>query len=538
MDCTRRLPALLLLSLSLCLSALQARAEPATATQAVPLEIGNRTIHVFRAPLGAFTASERAEGARRRIAAAFAKDGEGWTSVRPTEQGLQVELDGKPLFYVLPGDANALAGETPEELANQASHVLQKAWAEAQERRDPKAGLDAFLRVGLATVLLLAVLTISVKLSAKLRGTLVGRLAGWLSATAAQRLSDRSVTLLPALVDRLLILATWLLGMFLVFVFLTYSLAQFVVTRPASESFSNSILGLAGDALTAVAGALPGLFIAVTIFLVTWVVTRISAEFFDSVADKPVERARLNAHTAPATRRIVNASLWLFAVAMAYPYLPGSHTEAFKGLSVILGLMVSIGASGIVGQIASGVMIVYTYALKKGEYVRIQDYEGTVTELGLFVTRLRTGLGEEIAIPNALVLGNVTRNYSRLQEGKGYVLDTTVTIGYDTPWRQVHALLTEAAGTIPEIMADPAAYVVQTALDDFYVAYKLVVCVNTDVPATRARVASDLHAAIQDAFNRHGVQIMSPHYLGDPAGPKMVAETDWYAAPARRPERA
>lgn len=99
----------------------------------------------------------------------------------------------------------------------------------------------------------------------------------------------------------------------------------------------------------------------------------------------------------------------------------------------MLGLMVSIGAAGVVGQIASGIIIVYTYALKVGEYVRIQEHEGTVTEVSLFVTRLRIGLVEEIAIPNAVVLGNVTRNYSRVAGGKGYVLDTSVTIGYDTP---------------------------------------------------------------------------------------------------------
>jgi small-conductance mechanosensitive channel len=314
--------------------------------------------------------------------------------------------------------------------------------------------------------------------------------------------------------------------------FLTYSLGQFVLTRPASERLSQSIGNLASDALTGFAASLPGMFIAVLIFLMAWVVTRIATEFFLSVETRPAEDGRLNAHTAPATRRIVNATLWLFAIAMAYPYLPGSHTEAFKGLSVIIGLMVSIGASGVVGQIASGIIIVYTYALKKGEYVRIQEFEGTVTELSLFVTRLRTGLGEEIAIPNAVVLGNVTRNYSRVVGGNGYVLDTTVTIGYDTPWRQVHALLIEAAQAIPEILRNPPAYVVQSGLSDFYVAYQLVVHVDTDVPSTRARVASDLRAAIQDAFNRHGVQIMSPNFEAQPEQAVLVPKARWHDAPA------
>ncbi len=513
---------------------------PATATVAaieagIPLDVGQRTVHTFRAPLGMFTPAERAEAARRRIEAAFQQGGEGWTWIRPTEQGFLVELDGQALFLVLPGDALSQAGETPEGLANQASRLLQKAWAESREQQNTRALWNAALKAMLATIVLLAILALLAKLSSKVRYVTVERLRPWLKRTVAAALSARTITLIPALIDRIQLLLTWLLALGVFFVYLSYTLSLFVVTRPTSERLAQSLNRLGDNALAAVADALPGLFIAIVIFLLAWIATKISAEFFDSVERRPDQQSPLNTHTAPATRRIVNAMLWLFAVAMAYPYLPGSHTEAFKGLSVIVGLMVSIGASGVVGQIASGVMIVYTYALKKGEYVRILDCEGTVTELGLFVTRLRTGMGEEIALPNALVLGNVTRNFSRVHSGRGYVLDTTVTIGYDTPWRQVHAILIEATQAIPEIFKDPQPYVMQTALSDFYVAYKLVVYVQADAPAERARVASDLHAAIQDAFNRHDVQIMSPHYLGDPPSPKTVPQAQWFAAPARKP---
>jgi len=508
-----------------------------TSGEAVPLLIGQRTIHTFRSPLGLFSASERAEGSRRRIEASFEQAGEGWTSLKTTEQGIQVELDGKPMFFVVPGDASPLAGESTEDLANSAVRILQLAWKERQERRDPRASLDAFLKVAVATALLALLLTVAIKLSKKLRMVAIGKLSAWISASDATHFSAPVLRTIPSLAQRFLLLLTWLFGMFVVFVYFTYSLGQFAVTRPASESLSHSILSLGIDTLTAIAASLPGIFVAAVIFLSVWVVTRISGELFDNVETRSTDGVWLNTHTAPATRRIVNASLWLFAVAMAYPYLPGSHTEAFKGLSVMVGLMVSIGASGVVGQIASGIILVYTYALKRGEYVRINDYEGTVTELSLFVTRLRTGMGEEIAIPNALVLGNVTRNFSRIQNSagrSGYVLDNTVTIGYDTPWRQVHAMLIEAAAATPEILEDPAPYVVQTALSDFYVAYKLVVNVGTDVPAARARVASDLHAAIQDAFNRYGVQIMSPHYYGDPEQAKLVSEANWYASPSQQ----
>jgi small-conductance mechanosensitive channel len=527
----RWLQALLLGLFLLCASTL-ARPAVADSDESVPLVIGGRSIHVFRAPLGMFTAAERAEGARKRIERAFTQPGEGWTSIRQSSLGTEVQLDGKVLFLIVAGDARPATGETPEDLANQSSRVLQKAWAEARERDDAGARLEGALKVAVATALLLAVLMTMLRLSSRLRRALVEHLSRRLELLPGEHWGQRLSASLPEATSRLVVLLTWLLGLALAYFYLTYALGQFAITRPASESMSNSITSLMVDAFGAIVESLPGMFISVIIFLLAWVATRISTEFFAGVETRPTDSATLNTHTAPATRRIVNASLWLFAVAMAYPYLPGAHTEAFKGLSVIVGLMASIGASGVVGQIASGVMIVYTYALKKGEYVRIQDYEGTVTELGLFVTRLRTGLGEEIALPNAFVLGNVTRNFSRIDGDRGYVLDTTVTIGYDTPWRQVHAMLLEAAATIPEIRGIPPAYVVQTALSDFYVAYKLVVHVDTDVPATRARVASDLHAAIQDAFNRHGVQIMSPHYVLDPATPKIVAEKNWSPPPA------
>jgi len=497
-----------------------------------PLVIDHRTILVFRAPLGMFSADERAQAARKRIQDALAQPGDGWTSVKSTALGEEVAIDGRPMFLVVAGDARTAAGETPEDLANAASRVLQKVWSDASERRDPRADLKALPRVALATVLVVAALAIGIMAAAFARRRIVKGLAARLGALPGAAPRGRMARVLPGLVGRLILLATWLVGLFLIFVYLSYSLSQFVLTRPVGDSLAQSIRDLGVQALGAMADSLPGIFIAAFIFLLAWVATRVSAELFANVDPGRDEGAFINAHTAPATRRLVNASLWLFAVAMAYPYLPGSQTEAFKGLSVIVGLMVSIGASGVIGQIASGVMIVYTYALRVGEYVRIQEHEGTVTEIGLFVTRLRTGMDEEISLPNTLVLANVTRNFSRAGNGSGYVLDVTVTIGYDTPWRQVYAMLLEAAKAVPEIRAEPPAYVMQTALSDFYVAYKLVAHVDADTPATRARVASELHEQIQDVFNRYGVQIMSPHYERDPAAPKVVPEARWHEAPA------
>jgi small-conductance mechanosensitive channel len=238
----------------------------------------------------------------------------------------------------------------------------------------------------------------------------------------------------------------------------------------------------------------------------------------------------------PTTRRLFNIGIWLFAIAMAYPYLPGAQTDAFKGISVLLGLMVSLGASSVVGQGAAGLILTYTRTMRVGEYVRVGEHEGTVTRIGMFTTTIRTGLGEELTIPNSVITSAVTKNYSRAVDGAGFIVDTTVTIGYDAPWRQVEAMLIEAARRTPGIVDPPAPRVFQTALSDYYPEYRLVAQAIPTDPRPRAEVLTLLHANIQDVFNEHGVQIMSPHYMVDPTAAKVVKPEDWYRTPARPPK--
>jgi len=153
----------------------------------------------------------------------------------------------------------------------------------------------------------------------------------------------------------------------------------------------------------------------------------------------------------------------------------------------------------------------------------------------MFATRLATGKGEEVVLPNSYVVSNTTRNFSRSVHGKGFVLHTTVTIGYSTPWRQVDAMLLRAAERSRGILASPAPYVIQTALSDFYVEYCLVAYAGPEAPSKRAEAISELHANVQDVFNEHGVQIMSPHYMIDPTHPQVVPKDRWFEAPAAQP---
>ena len=193
--------------------------------------------------------------------------------------------------------------------------------------------------------------------------------------------------------------------------------------------------------------------------------------------------------------------------------------------------MVTLGSSGLVTQIMSSFMITYSRSLRLGDFVRIGDVEGTVMQLGLLSTKVKTVWSEEVTIPNAVVISQTTTDYSRQIDTQGVFTPTSVTIGYDAPWRQVHAMLLAAAALTPGLRADPKPRVLQTSLGDFYVQYTLLVSLERQ--ELRPFTMATLYANIQDQFNEHGVQIMSPHYVIDPAKPKVVPKQEWFAAPAQ-----
>ncbi|MBK6395613.1 MAG: mechanosensitive ion channel [Betaproteobacteria bacterium] len=255
---------------------------------------------------------------------------------------------------------------------------------------------------------------------------------------------------------------------------LGYVLALFPYTRPWAEGLTGFLVRTSVGLLEAIAHAAPSLFVAALIFVIAWAVNRVQKRFFDRVEAGRITIGSIDRDTAPATRRLATIAIWMFAAVMAYPYIPGSDTDAFKGLSVLLGLMVSVGASGIVGQAAAGLILMYTRTFRTGEYVRVGDREGTLTRMGLFTSTMRTGRGEELTLPNSQILASVTTNYTRVVDGPGFIAAAKVSIGYDAPWRQVHAMLIEAAKRVEGVLDTPPPTVFQTSLDDFYVQYRLV----------------------------------------------------------------
>ncbi len=487
----------------------------------------NRRVATLRAPLFGHPPADRARRAQAAIAETLALGGPGAVDTEAMSQGVVVKVDGRFAFVVQPEDADRAAGETPEQAAAAAVARLREAIAATREARDVSTLLHGALAALLASIVAAAAAYGSRALFRALGRRMIRAAdtgAGRLRVGGTQLISRDRV--LDA-VRRLLLGLRWLVLLAIGYEWLGFVLRRFAWTRPWGEQLNDFLVGAIATVGGGVLEALPELALAVLIFAIAGIVARVLSAFLDRAAGTPGTLAWLDADTVRPARRLSVAAVWLFALAMAYPYLPGSDTEAFKGLSVLVGLMISLGGSSLVGQAASGLVLMYTRTLRVGEYVHIAGHEGTIVELGTFATRLRTGRGEELTLPNALVMGTVTRNYSRTVQGRGFVLDTEVTIGYDTPWRQVDAMLVEAARRTPGVLAEPAPRVFQTALSDFYPQYRLVCQAVPSEPRPRAEVLSALHANIQDVFNENGVQIMSPHYLGDPDDAKVVPPSRW-----------
>ncbi len=499
------------------------------------LRVFNRPVVTFRSTVLGVAPQDRADSAHNRILGLLERGGEGRITVDRTDVGNVVKIDGGLAFIISDSDVEPLSGETLGTVTEAAVTALAKAIAETRESRDGRLMAAAAVWAGGATVVYLILLVML-----RFVGRLVTRRMLRLADSAAEKVRIGGTEVVNraraiGFVRQLMRFGFWALVLLLTYEWIGFLLGRFPFTRPWGEQLNAFLVTTIVDLLTAIARAVPGLMIAAIIFVIARAASGMLGRFFDGIQTRRIDVGWLDADSAQPTRRLATIGVWIFALAMAYPYIPGSGTEAFKGLSVLLGLMVSIGASGIVGQAASGLILMYTKTFRPGEYVRLGEHEGTIVEMGMFTTRIRTGLGEELTVPNSFALGVVSRNYSRTVKGAGFVLDTTVTIGYDAPWRQVNALLVEAALRTPGVLSVPVPRVFQTALSDFYVEYRLVCQAVPSEPRPRAEVLSALHANVQDVFNEYGVQIMSPHYLGDPAAPKVVPRARWHDAPAQPP---
>jgi small-conductance mechanosensitive channel len=402
-----------------------------------------------------------------------------------------------------------------------------------REARTPKALVTDVLYVSFATFALLIFVWLGRRIKRRLEGLLNRRLSARLEKLESQSYQIvHAKKLLGALKGALNLL--WLVAsVFAAFWYLEFTLG----VLPWTKKFGESLFVLLTEPLYIMAGGLvdviPDLIFLVILFFVVRYILKALLILFDGIANQTIRFQNFDADWALPTYRLVKVLVIAFSLVVAFPYIPGSSSDAFKGISVFLGIVFSLGSSSIISNIVAGYSMTYRRAFRLGDRVRIGEHVGDVTEIRQLVTHLRTVKNEEIVVPNSLILNSSVVNYSTQARTGQLLLHTTVGIGYETPWRQVEAMLLESAARTADVKKEPSPFVLQQILGDFCVTYELnVYCDNAQA---MSRLYTALHRNILDVFNEYGVQIMTPAYEGDTPEPKVVPKENWYLSPAKPP---
>ncbi|MEO8202008.1 MAG: mechanosensitive ion channel family protein [Gemmatimonadota bacterium] len=473
-----------------------------------PVTLGVDTLFTLYGSLGPFSADQRAASASARIETVSADIAAGRDTLEVIEAGDHSEIlaGGRVLMTVVEADAVPL-GMRRDSVALKYARLVDRVSRQRAARTGVRALLLDALYASLLTAALVLVLVLLSRLFERVYRTLG---EGRVPALKLQRFellsSSRLAATLTVVARGIRVVITLLIA----YVYLTLVLGIFPWTAP----YARRVTAFVTDPLTrlghGILAYIPSIMSLVIIGLVIRYLLKFIRLIFQGLATGTLVLRGFHRDWAVPTYKIVRFMVVALGVVVMIPYLPGSGSDAFKGVSIFVGLLFSFGSSSAIGNLMAGVVLTYTRAFQIGDRVQIGDTVGDVVERTLLVTRLRTIKNVEVTIPNGTVLSNHAVNYSAAAAARGLILHTGVTIGYDAPWRTVHELLIAAALKTEHVLPEPAPFVLQTALNDFFVSYEINA--YTREARSMATIYSNLHQNIQDSFNAAGVEIMSPHF--------------------------
>jgi small-conductance mechanosensitive channel len=483
--------------------------------QGFPLTINGAEIFRYRMPIGPYSPETRAANCRSiidqiRASKDYLKAVQDITVVEgPITSNIML---GDHMITVLSDhDAHAAGASSRRELARAYAAKLKSTLEQDLEEHKPKnlliaAGLVALL-MGSLFLTLSTINWLFPKIVTAIKYER-GRLIKPLRIQEAELLSDE--TICNILCGSLRLFRVGIVFT-IILAFVPLVLNIFPETREyAVLIIENTIEPLRKNVIPTVLGYLPDIFVIVLITAATYYLNNFIHFLFREVERGTINIEGFDREWADPTYKIVRFLTICFAFVLIFPYLPGSGSPAFQQVSIFLGVLLSLGSTGAVSHIVAGVFLTYTGAFKLGDRVRIADAVGDVVEKKLLATRIKTIKNEQITIPNGLVLSSHIINYSSSSANPGLILNSTVTIGYDAPWQDVHKALIAAAIATEDVLSTPEPFVFQTSLDDFFVSYQINAYTNK--PQVMAATYSKLHQNIQDKFNEAGIEIMSPHY--------------------------
>ena len=498
------------------------------------VEIDGRPVLVVYARIGGFSAQERAEAIQQRIVALGNNRTVSVDSIHSESRGTWTEiLAGTDRIMGITEEDARGAERDRAQLAAEYTEIIRQVVKQYREDHTVSRMLRGTLYAGLATVACAVVVLGLFWIRRKLRHRFEARFArtsathapGAFGAHIGQYLGKPLLVISRA--------AFWVVVLAMLQAYATVVLRFFPATKYTSYQVTNWLFSeLAGFGRTVIAYA-PNLILLAFVVLVTSYLVKANEYFFGEIRDEKLSIRGFYPDWAEPTAKLIRVLIIVAAVIAAFPYLPGAESPAFKGISVFLGVLLSLGSTSAVAHAVAGTILTYMRAFQLGDFVRIGNDVGEVIEKTLLVTRVRTQKNEVITIPNGTVLGGVVVNYSAESRKRGVIFHTVVTIGYSAPWRQVHELLISAALATEDVMHNPSPFVLQTALNDFYVSYELNA--YTAKPMNMQNIYSVLHQNIQDRFNAAGVEIASPHYTSLRDGNETTIPQSYLPADYRHP---
>ncbi|MEW6246377.1 MAG: mechanosensitive ion channel family protein [Nitrospirota bacterium] len=512
-------------------------APPAEKPAGAPVRFGEEDLFSIYASFGPFTPQDRARVIAQRLTRLANDPGTDVQRITTVdrEQSTDIVLGETILVAVTDADAQPL-GKTPQVLAKEYAFKIRNALSKQREETSVKSLLIDSLFALLDTLVLVALLIGFRKGFPKVYATIDAWRGTYIRSIKVQRVelfSARQIAeLLIGLAKAVRVIATLLL--------LYFYISTVLGVFPWTKGVSAQLFGAVFSTLRAIGQAfvtyVPDVISIIVIVVVTRYIIKLIYLIFSGIERGAITFAGFHRDWAWPTYKIVRFLVIVFGAIAVFPYIPGSRSEAFRAISIFLGVLFSLGSTGAISNIISGLVLTYMRPFQIGDRVKIADTIGDVTARELLVTRVRTIKNVDITIPNAMVLGSHIINFSSSAKDRGLILHTSVTIGYDAPWRTVHKLLIDAAKATTHILQKPEPFVLQTSLNDFYVTYEINA--YTDQPNKMAEIYAELHQNIQDKFNEAGVEIMSPHYSQIRDGNKTTIPEEYlpktYEAPAFR----
>ena len=486
-----------------------------TLGEVFPVMLDNQELFTIRQGIGSFSAQERAKSITARIEKIADDDvlsPEDLTiKIDPEDKNPSIILGDTVIATITSKDAK-LHAVSQEVLAERALAKIKAAIVSYRQERQPDNLLkDAALTVSatLSTVLIFWVMIfISSRVFPQIQRLITSLVPG-VGFQNFEIISSRTIGIFSL---RVLQFIRTLIILTILYFYLTFILRLFPWTRKFGDGFLQYFFSALEVFSQEIAKYLPNIFIILLIIFITHYLLRAIKPFFTALARENLVIHGFYPDWANPTYNLLSLLIIALAIVIAFPYLPGFNSPAFQGVSVFLGVLFSLGSTSAIANVVGGIILIYTRSFQLGDKISIGDVIGDVIEKGLLVTRIRTPANRIITIPNSSLLNTNVINFSVSQREfkQPLILQTTVTLGYDLPWRKVHATLKEAALATKFIVSEPAPFVLQTSLDDFYVSYQLNA--YTDHPSKMVYIYSELHQNIQDKCNEVGIEIMSPHY--------------------------